>query len=83
MGIHRLNGGIWFFGSGVISRKDCKGLSEILPVIKIPLVANAHPLQVNSGISFLCFLEGFSFVSGFPLPNKPFMSSWSRPSSGP
>jgi hypothetical protein len=23
---------------------NCKGLSEILPYIKIPLVANAHPL---------------------------------------
>src|SRR5208337_2813553 len=33
--------------------KDCSGLSEILPYVLIPLVANAHPLQVNSGISFL------------------------------
>jgi hypothetical protein len=32
--------------SGVVSNeaRDCKGLSEILSVVKMPLVANAHPL---------------------------------------
>lgn len=42
---HWMKGGIRFFGSGVISReaRDCKGVSEILPFLKIPLVANAHP----------------------------------------
>ena len=43
-------GRIGLFGSGVVSSeaRDCKGLSEILPYVKIPLVANAHPLKVNS-----------------------------------
>lgn len=80
---HRLNGGIWFFGRGVISRKDCKELTEVLPYIKVPLVANAHPLQINPGVGFLGILKGFGFVSGFAFPNKPFMSSWSGPSRAP
>ena len=52
--------------SGIVPSEtgDCEGLSEILPFVKIPLVANAHPLQVNPGIGFLCTLEGFSFVIG-------------------
>ena len=63
--------------------KDCIGPSETLPVIKITLVADAHPLQVNPGIGFLRAFEGFSFVRGFSFPNKPFMSSWSGFSSVP
>ena len=47
------------------------GQGEILPFVKIPLVANAHPLQVNPGIGFLSALEGFSFVRGWPLPDNP------------
>ena len=54
---------------------DRKGLSEILPYVKIPLVANAHPLQVNPGIGFLGTLEGFSFVRGYPLPDNPLVGS--------
>ena len=38
--------------------RDRIGLSEILPYVKIPLVANTHPLQVNPGIGFLGTLEG-------------------------
>ena len=52
------------------------GQSEILPYVEIPLVPNPHPLQVNPGIGFLCTLEGFSFVSGLPLPDHPFVGSW-------
>ena len=37
----------------------------------IPLVANAHPFQVDLGIGFLCTLEGFSFVRGLPFPDNP------------
>ena len=44
--------------------RGCKGLSEILPYIKVPLVPNAHPLQVNPGVGFLCTFEGFDFVNG-------------------
>jgi hypothetical protein len=42
-------GRIVIFGSGVVSGEggDCKRLSEILPLVKIPLVANAHPLQAD------------------------------------
>jgi hypothetical protein len=46
-----------------------------LPYVKIPLVANAHPLQVNPGIGFLSALEGFSLVSGWSLPYNPFLGS--------
>jgi hypothetical protein len=49
------------------------GLSEILPIIKIPFVANAHPLKVNPGVGFLCSLEGFSFVCGLSFPDRPFV----------
>jgi hypothetical protein len=65
------------FGSGVVSReaRDCIGQSAILPFVKIPLVANAHPLQVDPGVGFLCTLEGFSFVSGRPFPDHPFVGS--------
>ena len=63
---------IGLFGNSVVSSeaRDRKGLSKILPYIKVPLVANAHPLQVNSGIGFLRTLEGFSFVSGLPFPDN-------------
>jgi hypothetical protein len=69
---------IRLFGCGVISSeaRDSEGPSEIQPVDKIPLVADAHPLQVDPGIGFLCLLEGFSFVSGWPLPDHPFVGSW-------
>ena len=65
------------FGSNVVwsEAKDCKGASEILALVKIPLVANAHPCQVGPGISFLCTLEGFSLVSGCALPDNPFVGS--------
>ena len=63
--------------------KGCKGLNEILSYAKILLVPNAHPLQVNPRIGLLSRFEGFSFVSGWPFPHKPFMSSWSGFSSGP
>ena len=49
-------------------RGTATALSKVLPYIKVPLVANAHPLQVNSGIGFLRTLEGFSFVSGLAFP---------------
>ena len=54
----------------------CWVLSEILPCVKVLLVANAHPLQVDPGIGFLCTLEGFSFVSGWPFPDGPLVGSW-------
>jgi hypothetical protein len=60
-----------------------RGLSKILQIIEIHLVANSHPREVNTGIGLLRKFEGFSFVSGFALPNKPFMSSWSSCSSEP
>jgi len=70
-------GRVGLFGSHVVSieARDCKGLSEILPLVKIPLVANAHPLQVDPGIGFFCTLEGFSLVSGWPLPDNPFVGT--------
>ena len=60
------------FGWG--TNRACEGcrfelrerLNETLSVVKIHLVANTHPLQVDPGIGFLCTLEGFSFVSGLP-----------------
>ena len=55
--------------------RDSEGLSEILPYIKIPLVANAHPLQVNPEIGFLCTLEGFSFVTRWPFSHRPLVGS--------
>ena len=57
------------------SRGDCKGASEILPYVKIPLVANAHPFQVDPGIGFLRTLEGFGFVSGWCFPDNSFVGS--------
>jgi len=36
---------------------------QVTSVAEIALVTNSHPLQVNSGIGFLCTLEGFSFVT--------------------
>ena len=42
-------------------------LCEILPFVKNPLVANAHPLQVDPGIGFLCTFEGFGFARGWLL----------------
>jgi len=38
-------------------------------------VPNAHPLQVNPGIGFLCALEGFTFVTGLPFPVYPLVGS--------
>ena len=54
-----------------VKRGTVRGPREILPHVKIPLVANAHPLQVNPGVGFLCTLEGFSLVSGLLLPDNP------------
>jgi hypothetical protein len=34
-----------------------------------------HPLQVDPGIGFLSGSEGFSFVSGYPLPDNPLVGS--------
>ena len=45
-------------------------LNETLSVVKIHLVANTHPLQVDPGIGFLRTLEDFSFVSGFSFPDE-------------
>jgi hypothetical protein len=61
-----LRGRFGLFGSGAVrvKRGTARGLSEILPHVKIPRVPNAHPLQVDPGIGFLCTLEGFSLVSG-------------------
>ena len=75
-------GGIRSFGSAVVSReaRDCIGQSEILQIVMISLVTNAHPLQVNPGVGFLCTLEGFSFVSGCPSPGNPFVGA--RPALG-
>jgi hypothetical protein len=75
-------GGIRLFGSGVVSKeaRDYTGPSEILPFVKIPLVTNVHPLQVDPGIGLVCALEGFSFVSGCPLPDNPLVGS--RPALG-
>jgi hypothetical protein len=52
------------------------GLSEILPVIKIPLVANSHPLEIDSGIGLLRAFEGFGFVSGFSFPDRELVFAW-------
>ncbi len=40
--------------------------TEILPYIKIPLVPNPHPLQVDPRVGFLRAFEGFRFVSAVP-----------------
>ena len=53
----------------------CQGRSEILTCVKVLLVANAHPLQVDLGIGFLCTLQGFSFVSCLPFPHNPLVGS--------
>jgi hypothetical protein len=42
-----------------------------VPYIKIPLIANAHPLQVDPGMGLLRTLEGFSLVGGFAFPDHP------------
>ena len=55
--------------------RDRKGISEILPITKIPLVANPHPLKIDPGIGLLRTLEGFSLVSGWPFPDNPLVSS--------
>jgi hypothetical protein len=57
------------------SRGDCKGLSENLPIVKVHLVPNPHPFQVNSGIGLLRAFEGFGFVRDCPLPDDPFVGS--------
>ena len=59
-------GRIGFFGSNVVSSetRDSKAPSEILPRVKIPLVANTHPRQVDPGIGFFCTLEWNSFHAG-------------------
>ena len=59
-----------------LKRGTAKGLCEILPYVKIPLVANAHPLQVDPWIGLLRTLEGFSLVCGRALPDHPFVGSW-------
>jgi hypothetical protein len=71
-------GRIGFLGSSVVSgeARDCRGLFEILPYIKIHLVANAHPLQVNPGIGFLCTSEGLSLVGGLALPDEELVLAW-------
>jgi hypothetical protein len=56
-------------------QEDSQSNLRLLAFVKIPLIANAHPLQVNPGIAFLCTLEGFSFVSGLPFPVQPFVGS--------
>jgi hypothetical protein len=61
---------IGLFEIGVVPvRGDSTWLS------KIPLLPNAHPLQVNPRIGLLCTFERFSFVSGFSFPNKELMLS--------
>src|ERR1017187_6388521 len=48
---HRLNGGNLDLWECVVSSeaRDCIRLNETLPHGKIPLLTNAHPLQVNPG----------------------------------
>jgi hypothetical protein len=53
-----------------------KASRQGLPFLKVHLVPNPHPLQVDPGISFLGTLEGLSFVCGLPFPDKPLVSSW-------
>jgi hypothetical protein len=60
--------------NGLISARRSKAKSH-LPFVKISLVPNAHPLQVDPEISFLCAFEGFSLVSGCALPDHPFVGS--------
>jgi len=55
---------------------DCKVLCEVLPFVKIHLVANAHPFQVNPGIGLLRAFEGFGFVSGFSFPDRELVFAW-------
>ena len=50
-------------------------LSGILPNIKITLLADAHPLQVNPGIGFLRTFEGFGLVRGVPFPDDTLVGS--------
>ena len=69
------------FGWG--TNRACEGcrfelrerLNETLSVVKIHLVANTHPLQVDPGIGFLCTLEGLEFVSGISFPHSPLVGS--------
>ena len=42
---------------------------------------NPHPLQVDPGVGFLCTLEGFGFVSGWPFPDNSLVRSRSVLSS--
>ena len=37
---------------------ECKGLSEVLPVINIHLLAKTQPLQVSPGVGFVSALSG-------------------------
>ena len=43
----------WPKNPGHLRTNSATGSGEILPYVKIPLVANAHPLQVNPGVGFL------------------------------
>ena len=47
----------------------------VLSFVKIPFVANAHPLQVNPGVCFLRTFEGFGLVGGLPFPDDPLVGS--------
>ena len=45
-------------------------ITEILPFVKIPHVADPHPLKVDPRIGLLCTLEGFGLVGGIPFPDQ-------------
>ncbi len=56
-------------------RRVVLGVNEKLSFVKIPLISNAHPLQVDPGVGFLCTLEGCRFVRGLPFPDNPLVGS--------
>jgi hypothetical protein len=53
----------------------------MLHLVKIPVVSNPHPFQVNPGVSLLGTLEGFGFVTGFSFPDKELVFAWPAVSS--
>lgn len=54
---------------------DRKGEIEILPYVKVHLVANTHPLQVNPGIGLLRILESWSLANSCSFPDNPSLGS--------
>jgi hypothetical protein len=70
-------------GSGFFKSDWCTWLGfhfgtqgKILHFLKVHLMPNLHPLQVNHGIDFVRTFKGFGLVSGFAFPDKELVLAW-------